>query len=159
MKTPPNALVHWVHRLSALLALFLLSSFWLTTLVSELFLDVGAVVATKRGIVLALTLLVPCLAALNFTGEHMTRRLTGPLVARKRRVLRFMGANAALVLVPSALTLFWLSRDGSLESAFYAVQALELIAGATNLTLLGINIHAGLKLAGRLRRRSPAASL
>jgi hypothetical protein len=58
------------------------------------------------------------------------------------------------VLVPCALSLFWLSRDGSLESTFYAVQAVELLAGALNVTLLLMNVYAGLKLAGRLRRLS-----
>jgi hypothetical protein len=38
------------------------------------------------------------------------------------------------------------------------VQSLELIAGATNLTLMGLNARDGLRMAGRLRSRSPAAT-
>ena len=34
------------------------------------------------------------------------------------------------------------------------VQALELVAGATNITLLGLNMRDGLRMKGRLRRRS-----
>jgi hypothetical protein len=154
MRTPPNTFPHWTHRLSALFALLLLTSFWTATFVSEIFLDVGAVVQVKRGIALGLLALVPCMAALHFTGKHITRAQNSPLIARKRRLLRVMGANAALVLVPSALTLWWLSRDGTLEPSFYVVQALELVAGIVNVTLLLVNVRAGLKLAGRLRRRA-----
>ncbi len=39
------------------------------------------------------------------------------------------------------------------DTTFYAVQALELAAGAANITLLGLNIRNGLKLNGR---RPPA---
>jgi hypothetical protein len=150
---PSNSYASWIHRLSAVLALVILSSFWIATLVSELLLDVAAVMATKRGIAFALVLLVPCMAALNISGARITGARNGPLIARKRRILRIMGANAALVLVPCALALFWLSRDGSLGTTFYALQAIELVAGALNVTLLLVNVRAGLKLAGRLRRR------
>jgi hypothetical protein len=35
----------------------------------------------------------------------------------------------------------------------YTVQALELAAGATNITLLGLNMRDGLTMKGRLRSR------
>jgi hypothetical protein len=34
---------------------------------------------------------------------------------------------------------------------FYVVQAIELIAGATNFVLMGLNVRDGLRMAGRLR--------
>jgi hypothetical protein len=40
---------------------------------------------------------------------------------------------------------------GSFDITFYIVQAVELIAGATNLTLMGLNVRDGLRMAGRLR--------
>ena len=158
MTRKPDALEHWIHRLSALLALLLLSTFWTATLVSELFLDVSAVVATKSAILHGLVLLVPCMAALHVTGSRIAGASKGPLIAKKRRVLRVMGANAALVLVPSALGLYVLSRDGLLEPEFLALQAVELLAGTVNITLLLVNVHAGLELAGRLRRRPNVAT-
>jgi hypothetical protein len=36
---------------------------------------------------------------------------------------------------------------------FYAVQALELVGGAANITLLSLNMRDGLRMKGRLRRR------
>ena len=44
-------------------------------------------------------------------------------------------------------------------TGFYALQALELLAGAVNLTLLGLNLRDGLRMAGRLRGGRPVAAL
>jgi hypothetical protein len=40
---------------------------------------------------------------------------------------------------------------GEFDTAFYAVQALELAAGAANITLLGLNMRDGLRMKGRFR--------
>ena len=44
------------------------------------------------------------------------------------------------------------AASGVFDAAFYAVQILELVAGATNLTLMGLNIRDGLTLTGRIGR-------
>jgi hypothetical protein len=64
-----------------------------------------------------------------------------------------IAANGLLVLIPSALFLAAKARAGEFDTTFYAVQALELAAGATNLILLGLNMRDGFKLSGRFRRR------
>ena len=67
----------------------------------------------------------------------------------------FIAANGLLVLIPSALFLALKARTGQFDLSFYLVQALELAAGATNLTLLGLNMRDGLKMKGRLRPHRP----
>ena len=62
------------------------------------------------------------------------------------------GANGILVLIPAALFLAFKARAADFDAAFYAVQALELTAGATNIVLLGLNMRDGLRIKGRLRR-------
>jgi hypothetical protein len=37
---------------------------------------------------------------------------------------------------------------------FYGVQALELLAGAVNLSLIAMNMRDGLRLSGRIGKRS-----
>ncbi len=64
-----------------------------------------------------------------------------------------IAANGLLILIPSALFLAHKAAAAEFDGAFYAVQALELTAGATNITLLGLNMRDGLKMKGRLRRR------
>ena len=55
-----------------------------------------------------------------------------------------------LVLIPSALFLAWKASAGAFDAAFYAVQAVELIAGAVNVTLLSLNMRDGLRMTRRL---------
>ena len=61
-----------------------------------------------------------------------------------------IAANGVLVLIPSALFLAWKASASAFDSAFYAVQAVELIAGAVNVTLLSLNMRDGLRMTRRL---------
>jgi hypothetical protein len=70
----------------------------------------------------------------------------------------FIAANGLLVLVPCAIVLSRWASAGSIDTSFYVVQAIELIAGATNLTLMGLNARDGLRMAGRLRRSTTATA-
>jgi ferredoxin-NADP reductase len=63
-----------------------------------------------------------------------------------------IAANGILVLIPSALFLASKARAAEFDMAFYAVQAIELVAGAANITLLGLSMRDGLRLT-RWRRR------
>ena len=65
----------------------------------------------------------------------------------------FIAGNGLLILIPAALFLASKARAGEFDTWFYVVQALELLAGATNITLLGLNMRDGLKLTGRLARK------
>jgi hypothetical protein len=70
----------------------------------------------------------------------------------------FIAGNGLLVLVPCAIVLNRWAAVGSFDAAFCVVQAIELIAGAANLTLMGLNARDGLRMAGRLRRSPSAAA-
>jgi hypothetical protein len=64
----------------------------------------------------------------------------------------FIGVNGILVLIPCALALDHWASMGAFDTGFYVVQGVELIAGAVNLILMGMNMRDGLRLSGRLRR-------
>jgi hypothetical protein len=64
-----------------------------------------------------------------------------------------IAANGILVLIPSALFLASKAKAAEFDAVFYAVQTVELAAGAINLALLSLNMRDGLKMKGRLRRR------
>ncbi len=55
-------------------------------------------------------------------------------------------ANGLLVLVPCALILDRWASQGAMDGAFYPVQGVERLAGAVNLTLLGLNLRDGLRI-------------
>ena len=54
--------------------------------------------------------------------------------------------------VETKLFLAWKAANGELDGSFYAIQGLELIAGAANITLLGLNMRDGLRLKEKLSR-------
>jgi hypothetical protein len=76
------------------------------------------------------------------------------LVSAKDQAHPLIAANGILVLIPSALFLASKARAAEFDTGFYAVQALELAAGAANIALLGLNMRNGLKMKGWLRRLS-----
>ncbi|HXX85705.1 MAG TPA: hypothetical protein VEN29_17220 [Casimicrobiaceae bacterium] len=143
-----------VHPLAGALAILTIAAFWLSTAFSELFGSQAMVTSVKTAIPWGFLLLVPALAAAGGFGFALARERRGAaLIASKMKRMRIIAANGILILIPSALFLASKATAGEFDGAFYAVQALELVAGATNLALLGLNMRDGLKLTGRLRRR------
>ena len=140
-----------IHATASLLSALMLSIFWSSTLISELFLSAAAVTEVKQWIAYALMIFLPLMALTAGTGFSLGARVNHPLLKRKRRRTPFIGLNGLLILVSSALFLWCRARAGLFDDPFYTVQLLELVAGALNLTLIGLNIRDGLQLS-RLHR-------
>jgi hypothetical protein len=145
-----------IHRVAGVAALLTIATFWLSTVLSELFASEGTVRAVKAAIPWGLLLLVPALAAAGSSGFAVSNGKRGHVIDAKMRRMPIIAANGVFVLIPSALFLASRARSGDLDFTFYLVQAIELIAGATNLSLLGRNMRDGLKLSGRFRARKAA---
>jgi hypothetical protein len=75
------------------------------------------------------------------------------LVGAKLKRMPLIAANSIVILIPSVLFLAYKARVAEFDTSFYAVKALELAAGATNITLLGLNMRDGPKMKGWLRRK------
>ena len=146
-------MTRFIHPVAGALAMLLIATFWLSTTLSELFGSVATIVAVKTAIPWGFLLLVPALAAAGGSGFVLSRGARGGLVGQKFRRMPLIAANGLLVLIPSALFLASKATAGEFDAAFYAVQVLELVAGAANLSLLGLNMRDGLRMKGRLRRR------
>lgn len=149
-----------IHPLAGMIALLTISTFWLSTAISELFLSESAIVAVKTAVPWGFLLLVPALAATAGSGVFLSRGQRKGLVGTKLKRMPFIAANGLLILIPAALFLATRARTGEFDAIFYVVQAVELIAGAANITLLGLQMRDGMKLT-RWRRGSflrPAAS-
>lgn len=145
------------HLIAGILATLCIATFFLSTILTELFGSHAAVAQLKSLIVTpGLWIMVPLMAAVGGSGMFLAKSRKGRLVDAKKKRMPFIAANGLLVLVPCAIVLNRWAAAGSFDTAFYVVQAIELIAGATNLTLMGLNMRDGLRMAGRLRN-SPAA--
>lgn len=154
-------MIRIVHPAGGVLALLTIAVFWLATAGSELLASQEAVIAVKTAIPWGFLVLIPALAATGASGfvlakgrrkgRHKGRR--GGRAGAKIKRMPLIAANGILVLIPAALFLASKARAAELDTAFYAVQALELAAGAANIVLLGLNMRDGVAMTGRLARR------
>jgi len=142
------------HALAGTLGFLLLLAFFGATVVAEASGDPALIAFVKRAIVLALIGFVPTMAVAGASGAKLAgERNRSARVARKKRRMAIAAANGLLVLVPCAIALDRLATAGAFGATFGAIQLVELVAGAVNLVLLGLNVRDGLRM--RARRRSP----
>jgi hypothetical protein len=141
-----------IHFAAALLATLTIALFFFSTVFVEAFGSHPSVARVKSLIVVpGLFALVPAIAVTGGTGFVLSRGLQSALIARKRRRMPVIAGNGLLILVPAAIFLDRWAAVEAFDTSFYLVQAVEFIAGGTNLTLMGLNIRDGLMLSGHLR--------
>lgn len=138
-----------IHAVAGVFAFLFIATFWSSTVIAELFLDHAAVTSVKVAITFAFIAFVPCMAITGATGFAMGEKSTFPILVAKRRRMPIIGANGLLVLIPAAIFLSIKAQAGEFDSLFYTVQIVELLAGATNLTLMGLNIRDGRQMSRR----------
>lgn len=145
-----------IHRIGGFIALFCIALFWTSTILIELFGSHATVAQLKSLIVTpGLWILIPAIAMTGGSGMFLSKSRRGRLVDTKKKRMPFIAANGLLVLVPCALFLNRWAAAGTFDTAFYMVQAIELIAGPINLILMGLNMRDGLRMVGRLRASPP----
>ena len=137
------------HALLGTVALFCIATFWSATLVSELWFGPAEIAAVKRAILGAMSILIPAMMLTGLSGTRLAQGwqlVPGSRLYAKQRRMKLIAINGALILLPSAWFLARQSSAGQFDTLFYAVQSLELLAGAVNLTLLLGNLRDGLAL-------------
>lgn len=141
-----NPLLVRVHALAGGLATATILTFLFATLAVEALGTATAVATVKTAIAWGLLLLVPVVAMAGASGFRLARGRLKGIIGRKAFRMKIIAANGILVLAPSALFLAWKARAAELDATFALVQALEIVAGLVNLTLLGLNLRDGLIL-------------
>ncbi|MEO5350184.1 MAG: hypothetical protein H7836_11120 [Magnetococcus sp. YQC-3] len=139
-----------IHALAGVLAMLTIATFWLSTLIAELFLSIETVVWVKQSIVTGIFVLIPLLMITGGSGFSLARGSTHPSIAQKRRRMPFIALNGLLILLPAAFYLSWQAQTGMLDGLFYGTQAVELLAGAVNLWLMSLNLRDGMQLRQRI---------
>lgn len=138
-----------IHAFAGGLALLTILAFWSATIVSELTGDLALIARVKAGILMGMAVLVPSLMLTGGTGFRLASRWRSRIVQTKKKRMIAAALNGAVVLVPSAVLLAIWSAQGRFDGWFFAVQALELAAGALNIVLLGLNMRDGLRMRSR----------
>lgn len=146
-------MLNFIHPIAGAVGLVTITTFWLSTLLSELFASEPTVIVVKTIIPWGFFLLIPALVAAGGSGFATARGRRAGLIRVKAKRMPVIAANGILILIPAALFLSYKAAHAEFDSVFYVVQGLELIAGAANIALLGLNMRDGMKMRrGRLRR-------
>ena len=139
------------HLIAGILAPLCIAIFFVSTIAVELFGSNEAVHLKSLIVTPGLWILVPAMMAAGGSGMFVAQSRGGRLVGAKKKRMPFIAANGLLVLVPCAIVLNRWATAGSFDAAFYVVQGVELLAGSINLTLMGLNVRDGMRMAGRLK--------
>lgn len=140
-----------LHPIAGMIAFLTILTFWVSTVVSELFGSAETIASVKLAIPWGFLILVPALAITGSSGFWMAGSSSDPRVTAKKLRMPFIAGNGLLILVPAALYLATLASRGEFGGLFYPIQTVELVAGAANLVLMLLNIRDGFRLTGRLR--------
>ena len=148
-----RATVARAHRVSSIVAFSAILLFWTSTVTVELLGSHDAIVFIKRAIAWGLILLVPAIATAGATGFRLGGRSKHRTITAKKRRMPVIALLGLLILVPSALFLAAKATTRDFDGAFVIVQGAELVAGAVNLMLMGLNMRDGFRLTKRFTRR------
>ena len=140
-----------IHAIAGTLGFLIILAFWTSTVVSEMFGTPETIARVKSMILMGMFALIPSTAIAGGSGMVLGgRRKDAPARSKKKR-MPFIAGNGLLVLLPSAIFLEARASSGSFDTAFYAVQGVELLVGAVNLTMMALNIRDGRRMASRRR--------
>lgn len=141
-----------VHPIAGTIGFLMILTFWTSTAVSEVFGTHETIAAVKTMILTGMYVLIPAMVIVGASGMSMGRRRKDAPARAKKKRMPFIAANGLFILLPAAFYLEAKANAGVFDSGFYAVQVLELIAGATNLALMGLSIRDGRAMGNRRRR-------
>ncbi len=139
-----------MHMFAGMVAMACIATFFVSTVIVELFGSPENIVQVKSLILMpGLFILIPAIAMTGGSGFNLGKERKGKLVEGKKKRMPFIAANGILILIPAAFFLEKWAAAGSFDAKFYIVQIAELVAGATNLFLMGLQARDGRKLTGK----------
>ncbi|WP_299616055.1 hypothetical protein [uncultured Tateyamaria sp.] len=141
-----------IHAVAGGIGFLMILSFWTSTAISELFASHETIASVKSWILNGMFILIPAMAIVGGSGMAMGRRRKDAPARAKKKRMPIIALNGLLILLPAAWFLAGKAATGEFDSTFYTIQIVELIAGAANLTMMGLNVRDGLKMTGRIKR-------
>lgn len=152
----PKLLLVRCHVAAAAGAVAMITTFLVSSGVTELVGSAGDVRVLRHGILLGLPLLIACLATAGLTGRSLAGGARSAIVRAKQRRLQATAAVGLLVLVPCALILSHLAAAPGPGAAFTTLEITELGYGIVNLSLLALNFRDGRRMTRHRRSARPA---
>nr|WP_321413718.1 hypothetical protein [uncultured Allomuricauda sp.] len=139
------------HIVATAIAVLTIASFFSFSLIAEIMGNPEFIKQIKTGILYCLPVLLFAMPLLGITGKKLAGKSKSPIVTTKMKRMKFIAFNG-VILISLAIYLYFRANDNNIDRTFLYVQIIELLFGAINLTLLGLNIQSGMKLSGRIKR-------
>ncbi len=139
-----------IHAIAGGVGFLMILLFWTSTAFTELFASQETVAAVKALILKGMFILIPAMVIVGGSGMAMGKNRTDAEAIAKKKRMPIIALNGLLILLPCAWFLAGRAAAGVFDTLFYAIQMVELIAGAANLTMMGLNIRDGLTITGKL---------
>lgn len=140
-----------IHAIAGGIGFLMILTFWTSTAISELFASHGTIAAVKDLILKGMIILIPAMVIVGGSGMALGRRRKDPPAIAKKKRMPIIAMNGLLILLPAAWFLASKATAGEFDRIFYTVQSIELIAGAANITMMGLNIRDGFKMTRKVR--------
>ena len=139
-----------IHKIASLVATVCIATFFTSTVLVEVFGSEDMVAFVKSLIVMpGIFILIPAMAITGATGFALAKERKGRVVEAKRKRMPIIALIGMFILLPAAIYLNSWAAEGMFDTKFYILQAIELVAGAINLTLMIKSMKDGKKLAGK----------
>jgi len=139
------------HIIATAIAVLTISCFFSLSLIVEITGNQEFIKQVKTGILYCLPILIVTMPMLGITGKKLAGKSKSPIVATKIKRMKLVALNG-IILVSLAIYLYFRATNNNIDNTFLSIQIIELLFGAINLTLIGLNIKAGMKLSGRKKR-------
>ena len=139
-----------IHAIAGGIAFLTILLFWTSTVFTELFSSHETTAVVKAWILKGMFVLIPAMMIVGGSGMSLAGKRDDAPILRKKKRMPIIAATGLLILLPAAFYLESKAANGAFDSWFYLIQAVELIAGASNLSLMFLNIRDGLRMTGKI---------
>ncbi|MGI9351697.1 MAG: hypothetical protein ACR2O3_09060 [Rhizobiaceae bacterium] len=132
-----------IHATAGIIGFLTILAFWFSTVLTEAFGSPESILYAKTMILNGMLVLIPAMIVVGASGMNLGRKRKDLHTAAKKKRMPIIASNGLFILVPAAFYLQSKALAGEYDTAFYIVQGVELLAGATNLVFMGLNIRDG----------------
>ncbi|KXI22765.1 hypothetical protein [Photobacterium sanguinicancri] len=147
-----RAAVKIVHRLSGIIALLMITTFFTSSVVADLFGSYETITLVKQTILQWVAVLVLSMMVVGISGKKLYPAVPKGVLAVKAMRLKIAAFNGVVILIPAAYFLAAWSAEGLFDTRYWLLQVIELLAGATNATMISLNIRDGVRLGKKPRK-------
>ena len=143
-----------IHKVASIISTITVATFFTSTVIVEIFGTQEMIVLVKGLIVMpGIVILALAMALTGATGFALAKDRKGNIIKAKKSRMPIIAITGIFILIPAAIYLSNWASAGIFDSKFYTLQAIELIAGVSNLTLMIKSIRDGRKLSSKKKSK------